>query len=305
MAGRSACVWRQALPANAQIAQPLIASPATLWVTTRTENQLLFLAMAPQTGKLQARWAVSATNRRFTAPFLLATGALLINDQGANQVTNQLTNPDNQLAAPLATQLADNGNPNETSNLQTNNRGNQPAAGKVGILTNDGTLIIAAVVEMQTQALGLDIDTNVWPVVTADNVWIVAVNGQIKTIPIGTGAMRRFAAPQATIINAISVGTNALAVAHVSGLLVYDHQGQLQWETALDGNSIQTPPLVLAEGLLVVDDAGTLFGFSPRSSSPRWRQRIADQGRVFPLLLTRSGLIVVTTLGQIKCYRAE
>jgi hypothetical protein len=384
-AGQVTWVWRQNLPAGARIIQPLIASLTTVWAITQLENQLLILALTSQTGDLQASWTVDATQRRFTAPFLLAlsgptSSSLTLATKVASSTARAEDEINNELldskaliniiadlatppaAAPaLATNLSSLTPPGNPQTKGVEGESVEANLG-LGVFTSDGVLMIFSACdrEVQTYALPMAVDINVRPVVFADKIFIVATNFQINifnyqaahqvvakssfrdeervTNPLAISDFatnERANAPQTTdylsssavntasaaaysaavafppivttdtgIVKALSVSTDTLVATH-SGLTLYDHQGQRQWETALDGYALQTPALILDNMMIVADNNATLFGLARLDGQPHWRQRLATPGQIFPLILIATGLVVVTKTGQLKAYQVE
>ncbi|MEW6733607.1 MAG: PQQ-binding-like beta-propeller repeat protein [Acidobacteriota bacterium] len=174
------------------------------------------------------------------------------------------------------------------------------------IANRDGTIMLIDVARAQVRAKvhsGREIDTDVLPCGRANSVYFVLADGQLCSASLAELQLQSFGDTGGLIINALAATEKHVAVAHGSGLALYDPFGALLWETALDANSIVTVPLIENDHAWVIDDSGMMFFFSLLVSVPRLRQRIFEHAVALPAILTDDQLIFSSTAGQVKAYR--
>ncbi len=181
------------------------------------------------------------------------------------------------------------------------------AENELFIATKDGTVMLVDLSRggvVNTARAGCEIDTNVFPAGRADSLFFVRTDGQLwRAAKAQTELqLQPFGDTSGFIINALAATEKYLAVAHGSGLVLYDPFGTLLWETTLDSNSLTTTPLLDNHFAWVIDDAGMLFFFNLLISVPRLRQRIFEHIIALPAILTPEQIIFSSRAGQVKAY---
>jgi hypothetical protein len=175
------------------------------------------------------------------------------------------------------------------------------------IAAKDGTIMLIDVerAEMRAMArLGREIDTNVLPCGRASSALFVLSDGQLWSASLNSDQLQfqPFGDTGGLIINALAATDRYVAVAHGSGLVLYDPFGALMWETALDSNSLITAPLIEKDLAWVIDDSGMMFLFNLPASVPRLRQRVFEHTMALPPIFTGDKLILSSRAGQVKAY---
>jgi hypothetical protein len=177
------------------------------------------------------------------------------------------------------------------------------------IAARDGTIMqidLARAAISATARAHREIDINVFHCGFVTKTLFVLADGQLwsasKSPEQGKLQLQSFGDTGGLIVNALAATERHLAVAHGSGLAIYDQAGRMEWETGLDANSMVTPPLLEGNSAWAIDDTGILFYFDLSASVPRLRQRIFEHSAALPAVLTEDHLVFANRAGLVKVF---
>lgn len=178
------------------------------------------------------------------------------------------------------------------------------------IATKDGSLMAIDWSRMEVIANAKapkEIDINVAICGRGSHIYYVLSNGQLWNASLNNDnaslILQPFGDTGGLIINAISATEKYLAIAHGSGLTLYDRFGSMLWETTLDANSIITLPLLEGEAAWVIDDTGMMFYFDLSVSVPKLRQRLFEMDVALPPIMTYDHIIFTNRVGVLKVFK--
>lgn len=249
-------------------------------------------------GSLRAWQYPLAANEQIIKPLLSTPEAILAVVKRSSQTRLLIID---KITGQLKSDLPLDARGAKTTNLYLKGR-------ELFIATRDGTLIFIDVQKGQiiaTARASREIDTNVPPCGQENSVLFVTIDGQLWNATLANQAiqLQPFGDTGGLIINALSSNNQLLAIAHGSGISIYDQFGGLLWETGLDGNSIITMPLMNSKLIWIIDDNGVLFFFNLAMSVPKLRVRVFEPTVALPMILTYDRLILSNRLGHLKIYR--